>query len=310
MAKIITLTLNPCIDKFFTVDRLIAEQKLSVRNIEEYPGGGGLNVSRALSHLGGTSTALWSCGGPIGHHLEELLAGEDFEQRTVATTGETRENVIIYEESSDQYYRFSLPGPVLSNAELIAWKNEVRATTSSDAYFVFSGSLPPGASSEWFGDLIRSVAAGQKVIVDTKGDALRAALDAGVYLVKPNIRELTELTGRRLEGDEEVESASRQIIDNAGAEVVLVSMGRAGALLVTADTTDHIRSPIVPIRSKVGAGDSMVGGIVLALTRGLTVTDAARFGVAAGAAAVMTEGTELCKRYDTERLFDWIKTNL
>ncbi len=304
MANIITLTLNPCIDKFFTVDALIAEQKLRARDVEDYPGGGGLNVSRAISHLGGKSTALWILGGPVGHRLEQLLARENLDQHTVAVSGQTRENIIVYEKSSDQYYRFSLPGPSISDSELVAWTEALNAVVSPGDYVVISGSLPPGAPPGWFADLIQSISAEHRVIVDTKAEALHAALETGVFLAKPNIVELAEYVGQRLEGDEEVECAGRRIIENGGAVALMISMGRGGALLIQRDRAEHIRAPLVPIHSKVGAGDSMVAGMVLALSRGLSIPQAARFGVAAGSAAVMTEGTQLCTREDTERLYE------
>jgi 6-phosphofructokinase 2 len=148
--------------------------------------------------------------------------------------------------------------------------------------------------------------AGSRVIVDTSGEALCAAARAGVYLLKPNMRELGQLAGRDIEGESAQESVARRLIEKGWAEVVVVSLGAAGALLVTADEVTRLRAPTVSIRSKIGAGDSMVAGIVLSLARGKAVQEAARFGVAAGSAAVMTPGTELCRREDTERLYERI----
>jgi 6-phosphofructokinase 2 len=139
-------------------------------------------------------------------------------------------------------------------------------------------------------------------VVDTKDAALARALDAGVFLIKPNIHELEQLVGRELAGDRAVAEAAGEIVDRGGAEVALVSLGRGGAMLVTADGVEHLRAPVVPLGSKVGAGDSMVGGLAVALARGRELRDAARYAVAAGAAAVMTPGTELCRAEDVERL--------
>jgi 6-phosphofructokinase 2 len=151
--------------------------------------------------------------------------------------------------------------------------------------------------------LVRSCAARDtRTIVDTSGDALRAAAEAGAWLLKPNLGELAQLTGRELEDDSQISSAAQALLGD-GTEVVVVSMGAGGVMLVTADGTDHIRSPTVPIRSRVGAGDSTVAGIAAAVLRGEDLPTAVRWGVAAGAAAVMTEGSELCRAEDTERLF-------
>jgi 6-phosphofructokinase 2 len=145
---------------------------------------------------------------------------------------------------------------------------------------------------------------GARCIIDTSGDALRQAVASSVFLLKPNVRELQQLTGRDLVSEAEQKDAARTLISNDRVEVVVLSLGAGGALMITAEDCEHVRTPTVPIKSKVGAGDSMVGGIVLALARGLDVSDAVRFGVAAGAAAVMTPGTELCRREDTKRLFE------
>jgi 6-phosphofructokinase 2 len=125
-----------------------------------------------------------------------------------------------------------------------------------------------------------------------------------VYLLKPNLRELAQIAGRDVSEDPEQEAAARELVEHGRARVVVVSLGAAGALLVTESACQRIPTPTVPIRSKVGAGDSTVAGMTLALSRGQPVTTAVRYGVAAGAAAVMTPGTELCRREDTERLFD------
>jgi 6-phosphofructokinase 2 len=150
-------------------------------------------------------------------------------------------------------------------------------------------------------------ALGARPILDTSGAALRRAMDAGWYLLKPNLRELEQLAERPLDSEPEQRDAARGFIEQGWCEVVVLSMGAAGALLITADRTEHVRSPTVPIRSRVGAGDSMVAGLALALARDLNLHDAVRFGVAAGAAAVTTPGTELCHRSDTERLFEQLK---
>jgi 6-phosphofructokinase 2 len=148
---------------------------------------------------------------------------------------------------------------------------------------------------------------GARPILDTSGAALRQAMEPGWFLLKPNLRELEHLAGRSLDSEPEQRDAARDFIERGWCEVVVLSMGAAGALLLTADRTEHVRSPTVPIESRVGAGDSMVAGLTLALARGLGLSDAVHFGVAAGAAAVMTPGTELCRRADTERLFEQMR---
>jgi 6-phosphofructokinase 2 len=149
---------------------------------------------------------------------------------------------------------------------------------------------------------------GSRVVVDTSKEALARAAEAELFMLKPNLRELSQIAGRELEEEEQQIAAAGKLIERGKAELVMVSMGAGGALLVTKDGGEHLRTPTVPIRSKVGAGDSTVAGVVLALARGMEVREAVRFGMAAGAAAVMTPGTELCRREDAERLFEKIRS--
>jgi 6-phosphofructokinase 2 len=169
---------------------------------------------------------------------------------------------------------------------------------------VLSGSLPEGVGDDIYAKLAKQMPEECRVVVDTKGDVLARSLETPVYLIKPNVRELGQLVGRDIESDEEIVEVSRRLISDGKVQVVVTSLGSGGAMLVTADHTEQLRSPTVKIRSKVGAGDSMVAGIVLGLARGWSVRDAVRLGIAAGAAAVMTEGTELCRRADVERLYE------
>lgn len=301
---IVTATLNPCIDKGVSVERVLPDRKLSATNVRQDPGGGGLNVARAISHLGGEALALWSAGGPIGELLEQLLRREEIPNRPIRITGVTRENLIVEETSTNQYYRFGLPGPALRPDELDAWIDAIEALAPKPDYFVISGSLPPEVPPGFMKRLIGVVPAQTRVVVDSKQEALRAALEAGVYLVKPNVHELSELMERELYGDDDIEEAARGLITQNRVEVVLVSLGKGGALLVTREACVHVRSPSVKPRSKVGAGDSMVGGLVLGLSQERSLEDAVTLGVAAGAAAVMTPGTELCRRGDAYDLYE------
>jgi len=171
-------------------------------------------------------------------------------------------------------------------------------------YLVASGSLPPGVPSDFYAQVARiGKDQGAKVIIDTSGDALNRALQEGVYLIKPNYREFRDLVGQDMKEESQIEAEAVKMAKSGRCEILVISLGAAGALLVTKDVTEHIRPPTIPIVSKVGAGDSMVAGTVLSLARGKTQRNSVLFGIAAGAAAVMTPGTELCRREDAERLF-------
>lgn len=302
---IVTLTMNPAIDKNTSVDQVVPDSKLRCDRPHREPGGGGLNVARAVTRLGGAARAVYTAGGPMGDILAHLLEEEGVPQHPFRIEDWTRENLIVSEKRSDQQFRFGMPGPELRAAE---WQAVLRLLASLDPapdYLVASGSLPPGVPDDFYGRVADTAAEqGARVIVDTSGAALRQAVQGEIYLLKPNIRELQELAGEELGSEQEQNRAARRLIEQGQCEVVVLSLGAAGARLITADDQAFFRTPTVPIRSRVGAGDSMVGGIVLGLACGFDLTDAVRYGIAAGAAAVMTPGTELCRRADTERLYE------
>jgi 6-phosphofructokinase 2 len=307
MAVIITITMNPCIDKSTSVDNVVAERKLRCSRPRYEPGGGGINVARAMHRLGEDSRALYLAGGSVGDMLKKLLDEEQIRHEPVEIGAMTRESLVVYEESSEQQYRFGMPGPEIKEVEWRKFMERLDEMTPKPDFIIGSGSLPPGVPGDFYARVSKwGKHHGAKTIVDTPGDPLSLACKEGVFLVKPNLRELEILSGRRIENEQEQENLARRLVDECGTEVVVVSLGAAGALFAWKEGVERVRAPTVPIKSKVGAGDSMVGGIMTALKRGWEIPDAVRFGVAAGAAAVMTEGTELCRRDDTERLYQRI----
>ncbi|MCF8062911.1 MAG: 1-phosphofructokinase family hexose kinase [Deltaproteobacteria bacterium] len=304
MKSIVTLTMNPCIDINATVDRVVAERKLRCDSSRYEPGGGGVNVSRAVKKLGGESLALLPAGGAHGQLLQDLLDREGVNREVVSIQGWTRESFIAFESETGQQYRFSLPGPRLLDEEWNQCLDRFHGLCKAAGLIVASGGLPPGVPEDFYALLARSCREKRfRLVLDTSGAPLRKALDTYPFLIKPNLRELSDMAGKELESDTEIQAFSRKLVEEEKSEVVVVSLGAAGALLTWKDGQLTLRAPTVPIKSKVGAGDSMVAGLVLALDRGMTLEDAARFGVAGGAAAVMTPGTELCRREDAERLF-------
>ncbi len=310
MNNIITITMNPCIDKSTSVDNVVAERKLRCARPTYEPGGGGINVSRALKRLGEESTALYPAGGAVGDMLEGLLDQEHLIQKPFEIKALTRESFIVYEESSNQQYRFGMPGPEIRETEWQGFMDRLKQTDFKPDYIICSGSLPPGVPEDFYAGVSKwGKAHSAKTIVDTTGKPLASACMEGVFLVKPNLRELEIIEGEAIESEHQQESIARRLVEERCCEVVVVSLGAAGALLVWKGGVERVRAPTVPIKSKVGAGDSMVAGITAALARTWDLPDAVRFGVAAGAAAVMTQGTELCRREDTERLYEQIRNS-
>lgn len=306
MTKIVTLTLNPTIDKSSAVDTVASEIKLRCDPPTFDPGGGGINVSRAVKKLGGEALAIYLAGGGPGDRLNMLLDREGVPQQTVPISGETRESLTVYERSTGLQYRFGMPGPEITADE---WQAAIDLVLSFEAdYIVASGSLPPGIPVDFYAQLVRAArAASSKVIVDTSGEALQALSGSGFFLAKPNLREIEMLAGEQFKAEEQLRDVVQQAIrDQRHVENVVVSMGSSGAALISATDFVLYRPPTVPIQSKVGAGDSMVAGIVFALAEGRDMRDAVRYGVAAGSAAVMTPGTELCRKEDTDHIYERI----
>ncbi|MCY4020076.1 MAG: 1-phosphofructokinase family hexose kinase [Chloroflexi bacterium] len=308
MDKIVTLTMNPALDIGTRIASVAPEIKLRCAAPRFHPGGGGINVSRAIRFLGGESTAVYAAGGHTGAMLAQLLEAEGVKCRAVPVAGITRESFVVYEESSTLQYRFTMPGPELSAEEWIACLEAL--FNQEPDIIVASGSLPAGVPAEFYGEITRYAAEyGIRVVVDTAGEPLHRAFGKGVYLMKPNLRELELFAGEKLHDEAQIKTVARRLIAEGLSEVIVVSMGAAGAALITADEYLHQRAPIVKVQSKVGAGDSMVAGLVMGLAQGRDLRETLCLGIAAGSAAVMTPGTQLCHKDDAFKLYSRISNS-
>jgi len=302
MTKIATLTLNPALDLTTATEKVRPTHKLRCETPRIEPGGGGINVARVVHALGGEVTAVFPCGGPTGATFEKLLRDTGVPIAPVPIAGSTRESFTVDETGSGAQYRFVLPGPTLAEAELEQLLQTVIDT--GPAYVVASGSLPPDCDPAVFHKLCGLCGTiGARLVVDTSGPAL-AELEGGcAWLIKPSLREVQELVGRDLASEADECAAARELRDRGFAEVVVVSLAERGALLVTEETELRLPAIEVPNGSAVGAGDSMVAGLTLALAADKSLDEALLYGVAAGAAALITPGTELARREDVERLY-------
>lgn len=308
MQKIVTLTLNPAIDKSTTVKAIVPDKKLQCALPKFEPGGGGINVSRALKKLGAKSTAIYLAGSYSGKHFQHLLEAEGVEDFVIEIEGHTRENLIVVDESANLQYRFGMPGPTIQEKE---WKAclDILEKSSSLEYIIASGSLPTGIPIDFFGRLA-SVAKkiGARLIIDTSGEPLKHATTKGVFMIKPNLGELSYLHGAEELHEEQAIQAAKDIINKGGAEVIVISMGAMGAMMVTKDEIITSPSPTVKRKSTVGAGDSMVAGMVVALNNGWNWKEVLQYGIATGTATTMNPGTELCKKEDVDRLFKMLSS--
>ncbi|CAN5768315.1 hypothetical protein BH23CHL2_BH23CHL2_25090 [soil metagenome] len=304
MTRIVTLTLSPTIDISTEVDHVVAERKLRCDDPLMEPGGGGVNVARALRRFGVDPLAVFTTGGHPGARLLELVQEEGVAAHPVPIEGQTRENFTVFESATTLQYRFCMPGPRIRADEWQAILDVLRSLDPVPDFLVASGSLPPGLPEDAYAEVARIAQdSGIRMILDTSGPPLRAAIDAGVFLIKPNLSELAWLEGEYwIEDGDQLRQAATRLVTEHDCEGVVVSLGAGGALAVDRQGMQRIAAPPVRSQSKVGAGDSMVAGIIWGLEQGLSVLQAALLGVAAGAAAVMTPGSDLCSREDTERL--------
>lgn len=305
MNPIITLTMNSSVDLHYNVARMESVKKLRASEPLIFPGGGGINVSRVIKELGAHSIAVFTAGGPTGEFLREMLDHFALLTRVVLIEEQSRISATIYETETGEEFRPTPVGPALSDGE---WRACFDAIFEYDAsYIVATGSLPVGVPPDFYARVAQKAKSrGTRVVLDTSGEALGAALEVGVFLVKPNLLELETFTGRAAANPEEQDALARQFVLDGRAEVVAMSLGGDGALLATRDGCVRLAAPQVKVKSTVGAGDSFVAGMTLGLYQGRPVEDAFSLGLATGTATVLTAGSELCHQADVERLFQQI----
>jgi 6-phosphofructokinase 2 len=303
MTAIVTFTPNPAIDVSTSVEQVVPTRKLRCSAQMRDPGGGGINVARVVKRLGGEVTAVFPCGGVTGHLLAQLLERAGIPARTTEVAGETREDFSVLETASGRQYRFVLPGPPLAEAEWCACLDTLGSVAPRSEFVVASGSLPPGVPDDFYARIVRIAKPWNvRFVLDTSGPPLAAALGEGVYLVKPNLRELSELVGESLGDEAAWVRAGERLIEQRKAEIVALTLGHRGAVLVARDLALRAEPlPITPV-SAVGAGDSFLGAMIWSLAAGQGLEQAFRYGVAAASSALLNPGTELCHREDTSRL--------
>lgn len=307
---IVTITVNPALDKSSVIEKLIPEKKLRCTNPVMEAGGGGINVSKAIKKLGGESLALFPAGGTNGDILKKILLKEGLYFRDFPVLAETRENFTIHETSTNAQYRFVMPGKALNDVELNRFLGFIYSLDPFPDIIVASGSLCPGAPENFFASMAAlAKSKGAKYFADTSGEPLRLAVEEGVYLLKPNLSELCSLVGKEYLELYEIDEAARTLIEKGSCEVIVVSMGPGGALMITKDGREKIPAPTVKKMSTVGAGDSMVAGMAWMLEQGRSLSEMVRFGVACGTAATMNAGTQLFKKEDVLKLYEWISSH-
>ncbi len=301
---VVTLTLNPALDMSSEVAALIPDQKLRCTEPLLDPGGGGLNVSRAIAALGGESLALVALGGLTGDRLAGLIRGEGVPFLALTAPGETRQSLTVTEQSTGRQYRFMLPGPHWSEADQERVFTLLRASARPGAFGVISGSQPPGVPLDFPARLARAMP-GLNVVLDTSGPALIEAVAhpiPGLSILRMDGDEAETLAGAQLITRSDSADFAASLVEKGVAQTVILARGADGSVLVDKDRRIFAKAAKVKVKSTVGAGDSFVAGLVLSLARGETPEAALAMGTASASAAVTTDATQLCNRDHVMRL--------
>jgi len=304
---IYTLTLNPAIDRELTVTAVEFDAVLSAIKAQVDLGGKGFNVSRLLKSMGMPSTALGFVGGRTGDRLRHGLQGLDIQTDFVSIPGETRTNISIVTERHDHYIKVNEKGPLVDEAQQRELLDKVASIARSGDWWVLAGSLPPGVPDSFYAQIIEILNKHRAItILDTTGESLRLGCEARPFLVKPNAEETQKLTGLPVDTTTQIITAAAGL-RNMGAQNVVISLGKKGALLHTADGSWLVHSPRIQEKNPIGAGDSMVGGLVWGLSQGYSLKESLGWGAASGAASASMSGTEVGSRALIEELFRQVK---
>ncbi|MEL6167552.1 MAG: 1-phosphofructokinase family hexose kinase [Pseudomonadota bacterium] len=298
MSDIITVTLNPCVDFATSVPTIMPDVKLRCSEPQIDPGGGGINVSRAIKMLGGRSTALIAIGGQSGARLLELLTEEGIAAVAFQGPGETRQSISVTDAHEGGQYRFVLPGPIWGENDLPRALNALDQAVGTETLVVLSGSQPPGVAKNFPAIVAQHLAErNARIVVDTSGEALSNLVEVPhdpIEVLRMDDAEAEELAGKAHPERTDSADFAQSLVDRGIAKIVIVARGPDGSVLASRDGRWHAVNPPVAVVSAVGAGDSFVGAFTHAYSTGQPVPECLRTAVAAAAAAVTTEATRLC----------------
>ncbi|MFD6230347.1 1-phosphofructokinase family hexose kinase [Streptomyces sp. NPDC060232] len=292
---VVTVTMNPAIDLCWEVEHLEGEGKSRARVRSVAVGGGGINVARHIVRFGGRATALHTAGGEVGLRLNRLLDEEGIDHVAVDIDGDTREALVLFETASRRSYHIVPPGPQLHEREGLRCLEVLERFLGGRPYVVASGSLPGGLPDDYYAAVARRVReAGSRLILDTSGPALRAALAEGVFLFRCNRTEAESLTGHPVSGFDDARALNEHLLTTGAAEIAVTTLGALGALCSTSQGHTELHAPPLPGEplSDAGAGDSMVAALTTQLAAGEDPVAACALGVATAAAAMLTPTTE------------------
>ncbi len=304
---IATVTLNPSLDRHVEVENLVLDDTNRWVSFKRQPGGKGINVSRVVRELGGETVAYGFIGGHAGDDMKNLLKEENVPCDFVRIKAEIRSNFIITDLKTHRQTRISAPGPQVAPAELRKLIDKITNIRPKPDYMVFAGSVPPGVPYYIYRELIEKIKAlGIKTVLDTADMWLIEGVRAKPDIIKPNVREAQTMLGMELKTEEDIIYGVKTIVSN-GIGIAAISRGKDGIIIADKNSVLKVVPPQVEVMSTVGAGDSAVAGLVLKLCQGGSLEEASILAVAAGTAATLTPGTELCHKEDVDRLLPMVK---
>jgi len=304
MDRVATLTLNPAIDGACEAEAVFPTHKIRTHAERYDPGGGGINVARVLARLGEKLEVVYLAGGATGALLDELLDQNGLIRQRIPIHDHTRQSLSVYERQSGKEFRFVPEGPLVSEAE---WRAAFDACAGLDhGWLVASGSLPRGVPVDFYSRLSAAMTGrDMRLVVDTSGPALTAAIEAGgLFLAKPSLGEFEALVGAKLTGTDAVGRAAMDLVRAGKVRYIAITMGHEGAVLAHAGGVIVRPALEVTVKSATGAGDCFVAGMVHGFMRGAEAAEAFRWGMAAGTAAVLSPGTDLAHPHDIRAMWD------
>jgi 1-phosphofructokinase len=306
---IITVTLNPALDKTIEIDEFKIDSVNRIVSTRVDAGGKGINVSKVIKELQYKSLALGFLGGSSGSQIKNYLDDLNIDNEFLLVKGETRTNLKIIDKVNKTHTDINENGPSLGKQDIINIKEKIMQHCKEDSLVVLSGSVPNEVSTSIYGEIIKDVKnKGGKVILDAEGELLMDGIKAGPYMVKPNIDELEKAFGISINNEEKIIETAKKILE-FGVKYVVISLGSEGSIFISADTVAKVKGIKVQVKSTVGAGDSMVAALAVAVEKDYSLEEAIKLACATSTANVMTEGTQTGRLVDIDRIKNEITIN-
>lgn len=305
---IITVTLNPSLDSFISVNDILIDDVNRVVRIQKEPGGKGINISKIIHEVGGETLATGLIGGHEGRQVEELLEKYDILTDFTQIEGATRTNIFVHNLKTNTQTRFDAAGPQVFPHELDRFmKRMVFLIESNPDMIIFAGTIPPGVAIFDYQTLIRAAHDSEiKTAIDADGEILKELIKEALYFIKPNVYEAERLLGKKIKKEEEIVKAVRQILDE-GVQIAVISKGSEGIIGGNKEEIWEVKPPVVEATNSVGTGDAFIGGAILRLSLGNSLEESFKYGVACGTSAAMALHPGLCTWNDVEKYYDAVK---